>query len=65
MEAIYRNKFLLLTQSTETADRLIALITAYEKRSTWAWEDIAESTLLDLARGKSAEQIIKWFANLI
>jgi hypothetical protein len=64
-EEEWRQRFRFITGSQAAADRLIRLITAYGARSTWKWEEIAESTEHDLLRGKSVEEVIRWFANLV
>lgn len=61
----WRSEFKVITRSQESADRLIALITAYTNRSRWTWEETAELTKRDLLSGKSIEEVIKWFANIV
>ena len=61
----WRAEFAAITRSQASADRLISLITAYTKRSLWTWEETAEATKRDLLKGKSVEEIVQWFTNLI
>lgn len=61
----WHHEFQVITGSEETADRLISLITAYTKRSTWKWEQLAEATKRDLLKGQSVEAVIQWFANIV
>lgn len=63
--ARYRAEFAAITRSDDTAERLILLITATAQSSLWRWVDIAEQTRSDLLHGKSIEQIILWFADIV
>jgi hypothetical protein len=61
----WRHEFEAITRSRATADRLISLITAYTNRSLWTWEETAEATKRDILRGKSVEEIIRWYADIV
>lgn len=61
----WRSEFRAITRSQESADRIVALITAYTNRSLWTWKETAELTKRDLLSGKSIEEIIRWYANLV
>jgi len=61
----WRAEFRTITRSQAIANRLVALITAYTNRSLWTWEETAELTKRDLLKGKSVEEVIQWYANIV